>query len=104
MPGVDFERVRCSVSMSQVLEWVGFRPGHQSGDQWRGPCPIHGSESARSRCFSVNIATRRYQCHRCGSFGNHLELWAAVHGMTVYEAAIDLCRRASVAVPWITRW
>jgi hypothetical protein len=24
--------------------------------------------------------------------------------MTVYEAAMDLCRRAGVEVPWIKRW
>jgi DNA primase len=104
MPGVDFMVVRTSIAMAQVLEWIGFESSHRSGDQWHGPCPIHRSRSDRSRSFSVNIATYRYKCHRGGSSGNQIELWAAVHHLTVYEAAVDLCRRANISVPWISRW
>jgi DNA primase len=104
MPGVDFAAVRSSISMAQVLGWLDFHPHRRSGDQWRGPCPVHGSRSPDSTSFSVNLASHRYQCFRCGSFGNQVELWAAVHGLTVYQAAVELCQRANLPIPWITRW
>jgi hypothetical protein len=36
--------------------------------------------------------------------GNQVELWAAVHGLTFYQAAVELCQRANLPIPWITRW
>jgi DNA primase len=94
MPGVDFNAVRAEITMEQVLTLLGFQPLHQSGAQWYGVCPLHGSRSRRSRSFSVNVATQRDYCHSCHSYGNHLDLWAA---------AIDLCRRSGRDVPWICR-
>ena len=41
MPGGDFQAVRCLVSIAQVLERIGFVPAECSGDQVRGPCPVH---------------------------------------------------------------
>ena len=104
MPGVDFEIVRGAISMSQVLDQLDFEPTSRLGDQWRGPCPVHGSTSPRSRSFSVNMETGRYYCHKCHSRGNQLELWAAANNMTTYEAALDLCRILGKDVPWIERW
>src|SRR5438093_5160352 len=104
MPGVDFEIVRTSVPMAQVLEYLRFVPVQRAGQQLRGPCPVHRSESPRRTCFSVNLATHRYRCFHCGSFGNQIDLWAAVHKKTVYEAAVDLCAKGGIDVPWIQRW
>jgi len=47
--------------------------------------------------------TRRYYCHKCQSKGNQLELWAAVHKLSIYQAAMDLCRALGRDVPEITR-
>jgi transposase len=58
----------------------------------------------RSRSFSVNVQRGRYQCFRCGSRGNALDLWAAVHKLPLHAAAIDLCQQARIDVPWIQRW
>jgi DNA primase len=65
---------------------------------------VHGSRSPESSSFSVNLASHRYHCFRCGSLGNQIELWAAVHHVTIYQAAIELCQRASLPVPWIRHW
>jgi DNA primase len=89
------------ISIACVLELVGFVPRESSGDQLRGPCPIHGSKSQSSRSFSVNIARNAYQCFKCGSSGNQLDLWAAVTQTDLHAAAIDLCEKAHVDVPWI---
>ena len=104
MPGVDFRRIRAEISMREVLEQLGFAPARCAAAQWRGPCPVHKSSSPQSRVFSVNIDSQRYFCHRCGSRGNQLELWAAVHNLPLHEAALDLCRALGREVPWIHRW
>lgn len=100
MAGVDFLAVRESVSMASVLALLNFSPNGVDGEQYRGPCPIHGSNSPGSRSFSVNLAKNAYRCFTCGSAGNQLDLWAKVRGLSLYDAAIDLCERSNVAVPW----
>jgi DNA primase len=104
VPGVDFDRVRAEITMEQVLNLLGFMPSTRSGAQWYGSCPLHDPGARRRRSFSVNLATGRYLCHRCGSHGNPLELWAAATKLPLHQAAIDLCRRLGCDVPWIRRW
>lgn len=104
MSGVDFNTLRTGITMEQVLNQLGFEAVSRSGDQLRGPCPVDGSSSPDSRTFSVNLSSGRYFCHKCQSQGNQLELWAAVQNLTIYDAAIDLCRAVGREVPWIAKW
>ncbi len=104
MPGVDFQLVRQHISMKQVIDLLNYQPDQRTGNQLRGPCPIHRSTYPRSRIFSVDLAGGRFQCFKCGAKGNHLDLWAQIHGTTVHAAAIDLCQRLGIDVPWINRW
>jgi DNA primase len=104
MPGVDFKKLRTEVTMEEVLSQLGFQPTSRSGNQLHGPCPVHVSTSTGSRSFSVNLDEGRYYCHKCHSKGNQLELWAAVHKMSFYDSAVDLCRALGRSVPKITRW
>jgi len=101
MPSIDFHRLRAEITMRQVLEVIGFTPLRATGDQWYGACPLHEASGQRERCFSVNVATGRYYCHRCRSHGNQLELWAAFLGQPLHPAAIQLCRAIGRDVPWI---
>jgi DNA primase len=103
MPGVHFQEVRARVTMAQVLELLGFVAQERSGDQARGPCPVHGSGSSRSRCFSAHLTRRIYRCFRCGSAGNHLDLYAAATHRSLFAAALELCDRVHCDVPWINR-
>jgi len=107
VPGVDFNRVRTEITMEQVLSLLGFQPASRSGAQWYGRCPLHESRPgrrSRDRSFSVNVALGRYFCHRCGSRGNQLELWAAATKQPLHQAVIGLCRRLGRDIPWINRW
>jgi DNA primase len=52
----------------------------------------------------VNLRTNRFQCFKCGQAGGQLELWASFRGISVHEAAIELCDRLGIDVPWIRRW
>lgn len=104
MPGIDFDLLRSRITLAQVLDLVGFRSVVRSGDQLRGPCPVHLSNSPQSKSFPANLSTNRYRCFKCGSAGGQLELWAAMQGISVYQAALDLCDRLGVETPWIQRW
>jgi DNA primase len=101
MPAIRFAEVRSSVSMAQVLDLLGFVVRETHGDEVRGACPLHGSTSPKSRSFSANIKKRVYRCFRCGSAGNHLDLYAAATRQGLHAAAVDLCHRVGCAVPWI---
>jgi DNA primase len=90
--------------MRDVLRLLDFEPASRCGDQWRGPCPLHGSRNGRSRSFSVHVREGRYQCFGCGSRGNALELWAAARQSPLAAATIELCERLGMPIPWVTRW
>ena len=53
--------LRQEISIEQVLDLLGFEPVTRTGAQLHGPfwpLPVHGSTSARSRSFSVNLRRR----------------------------------------------
>ena len=104
MPGIDFDRLRAEITMQQVLQLLGFQPDRGRGDQWYGQCPLHDCPCSRQPSFSVNVAMGRYYCHRCHHYGHQIELWAAVTGLPLHAAAIDLCGVLGRRVPWIPRW
>ena len=104
MPGIDFAAVRQQVSLGTVLCRLGFQPTVVRGPQLRGPCPIHRSQRPGSRSLAVHLERGCYRCFRCGSQGNVLDLWAAVHGLSLHAAAENLCETLGLEIPWITRW
>jgi putative transposase len=98
-PAIDFAAVRAAVTMAAVLGLLGFQPRSSHAAQPRGPCPLHGSTSGTSRCFSVNLEQHTFHCFKCGRSGNALDLWAHANGQTPYDAALDLCRRLGIPLP-----
>ena len=48
----------------------------------------------RGRTFCVNLDRNQYHCHdaRCRSEGDVIDLWAALHHMSLRDAALDLVR------------
>jgi DNA primase len=104
MPGIDYRQLRASISIAEILRLIGYVPAQVRGPQLRGPCPVHGSRSQRSRVFSANLQTNAYQCFKCGSAGNQLDLYAAVTKQSLYQAALDLCEKINCPTPWIKRW
>ena len=67
MPGVRYQEVRSLITMAQVLDLLGFVAQEKSGAEVRGPCPVHGSTSRKSRSFTANLVKNAYRCFRCGS-------------------------------------
>jgi DNA primase len=103
MPAIDFRAVRWRVPPARVLELLGWRAVRRSGDELRGPCPLHRSDLPRSRSFAVNLRKGVFQCFHCGASGNLLDLYAAARGLSVYAAALELCERLGLEVPWLQR-
>jgi len=99
MPGIDFALLRRQVTLAQVLELVGFTALARRGPQVRGPCPVHGSSSPRSRSFAAHLERHCWHCFGCGAGGNALELYVAVTKLPLYEAAQELCARLHLPVP-----
>jgi hypothetical protein len=76
MPLIDFRQARSEVRLAALLGLLGWRARERHGAQVRGPCPVHGSSSPRSRSFSGHLERGIWQCFRCGASGNALELGA----------------------------
>ena len=102
MSGIDLDRLRNEITMQRILTQLHFHPVTRSGDQLHGPCPVHRSTSPGARTFSVNLRSQRYYCHKCHSYGNQLELWAAVQRRDFHPAMIDLCHALGHRIPWKT--
>ena len=101
-----FAAIRRQVTIEHLLHHLGHRedlPG--SGAQRRGPCPLHGSSHRGSRSFSVNLETNLFRCFcpTCQAKGNALDLWAAVHGLPLAEAAQHLPQTFGLDLPNASR-
>jgi DNA primase len=92
-PGVDFKFLRDQVTMEQVLQHLGLLAGLRGGGQQRrGPCPVHSQPTDAERTFSVHLGKDVFRCFHadCGVGGNVLDLWAALHRLPLFEAAVHL--------------
>lgn len=100
--GIDFAALRAQVSMEQVLTHLGcVHQLHGPGPQKRGPCPLHSDKTVRQRSFSVNLAKNVFQCFHppCAAKGNVLDLWAALHRLPLYQAAVHLANTFNLKLP-----
>jgi DNA primase len=100
MPGIDFQEARARLRLAAVLDLLGFVPRARYGDQLRGPCPVHRSQSATSRSFAAHLGKGVWHCFTCNAGGNTLDLWARVTHQGIHAAVLDLCRRLGWDVPW----
>ena len=101
MPAIDFAELRRQVRLDQVLDVLGFEAVTRGGPQLRGPCLVHGSTRPRSRVFAAHLERHVWHCFRCGASGNALDLWVKVTRQPIYPAALELCRRLGLEVPWL---
>jgi DNA primase len=99
MPGIDFAAVRERISILDVLRLLEVQPLPRRGDRLRGLCPWGCSHDPRA--FVVNVATNKFYCHVCRHSGNQLDLWSETQGLTIFDAARDLCQRLNIPVPEI---
>ena len=89
VPSLDYDRIKSEIKLREVLDHLGWRPIWSCGERRRGPCPIHGSTSERSRIFAVS--GDRWFCHKCKVGGGWLELWMRIYKLSVYPATLNAC-------------
>jgi hypothetical protein len=94
---VDFAFLRQQATMEQVLAHLGILGLFKgTAQQRRGPCPVHAEAPAtmppKKHTCSVHLGKNIFQCFQtdCAAQGNVLDLWAAVHRLPLYEAALHL--------------
>jgi transposase len=91
---LDFAYLKKQLPLIRVLDQLGWSDRLRGkGAQRRCACPLHRGE-ARSQTFSVNLDENVFHCFakQCGRKGDIIDLWAAVHGYDLREAALDLAR------------
>jgi DNA primase len=91
---IDFDHLKRQLPMARVLDQLGLSDRLRGrGPQRRSACPLHRGD-ARGRTFNVNLDQNVFQCFdkQCGRKGDVIDLWAAAHGYTLREAALDLVR------------
>lgn len=98
--GLDFVELKRLVTMRQVLfDVLGWQPTGDRGAQLRGPCPVHGSTTPGSRILSVHLEKNLFRCFKCDAGGNQLDLYAAVTGLPIYAACLELCEKLGFEPP-----
>ncbi len=100
-PSVDFGFLREQINMQRVLDHLGFLASLRGrGQQRKGPCPVHSQPADTKRTFSVHLGKNVFQCFHvdCAVKGNVLDLWAAVHRLGVYDAALHLAETFQLAL------
>jgi hypothetical protein len=89
---LDSAHLKRQLPLARALEQLGLTPRLRgSGPQRRCPCPLHRGD-ARGRTFSVNLDTGVWQCFakECGRKGGVIDLWAAMQGLSLRAAALEL--------------
>src|SRR5262249_42528171 len=87
---IDFAYLKRQLPLSRVLDQLGLTARLRGrGPHRRCACP-----PPRGRTFSVHLDDNVFQCFdaRCGRKGDVIDLWAAVHGWSLREAALDRVR------------
>ena len=90
---VDFGFLREQITIQELLSHLGYwQLMRGSGEQRRGPCPLHGSTDVNKRDFSIHLRKNIFRCFypECAQAGNVLDFWAAFHGLALHEAALHL--------------
>jgi hypothetical protein len=96
---VDYRRLRDMVKPAVVLQGINWRATSARPGLARGPCPIHRSQSRRSRSFWVSD-THCY-CYKCHFLGDAVGLKAALEGIPVLEAAHKLAIHLKLDMPYL---
>jgi transposase len=98
-PHVDFAFLRKQISLDRVLAHLGLMDQLRgNGPQRRGCCPVHSHPADQERTFSVHLGKNAFRCFQkdCGVQGNALDLWAAIHRLPLYDAALHLAETFGV--------
>jgi transposase len=89
---LDFAHLKRQLPLARVLDQLGLTAKLRGrGPQRRCACPIHRGDG-RGTSFSVNLDEHVFHCFDagCEKHGDVIDLWAAVHHLSLRDAALDL--------------
>jgi hypothetical protein len=89
---VDFAHLKRQLPLARVLDQLGLTAKLRGSRLHRRcACPIHRGDG-RGRTFSVNLVEHVFHCFQasCGQQGGVIDLWAALHSLSLPDAALDL--------------
>ena len=89
---LDFAHVKRQLPLVRVLDQLGLTGKLRGrGPQRRCACPIHRGDG-RGTTFSVNLDEHVFHCFdaACRKQGDVIDLWAAIHHLSLRDAALDL--------------
>lgn len=90
---VDFAAVKTAVNIEAVIHWLGLdRTLKKHGDQWRGPCVLHGKTGERSMVITVSKGLFNNFCPQCKRGGDVIALVAHIKGISVRDAALEISK------------
>lgn len=96
---INFKEAKQLVKIAEVIDILGIQINRRTGPQLRGKCPFHQSGNPKSISLAIHTVRNAWFCHMCKIGGDQFDLYAKTRHTTVYEAAIELCRRCAGRVP-----
>jgi DNA primase len=101
---VDFDALKATVSIVELLESIGWKyvQARRGGNELRGRCPIHNSSSQTSVIFSVTPSRNIFKCFKCNAGGDTIALAAYLFGIARdqrVKAAVELCKQLGIEIP-----
>ncbi len=93
---IDFNHLKSTVSIEQVLTAYQISGLKKSGDQLRGKCPIHGGNNDRQ--FVIWPHKGSWRCFgSCQRSGDMIQLVSLLLDISNFEAAHDIAGRFGIA-------
>jgi Transposase IS116/IS110/IS902 family/CHC2 zinc finger len=94
-PWIDFDHLKTQLPLARVLAHLQLLDGLRGNSvQKKGTCPLHGPRDGqkRGRTLSVNLDKNVFQCFQpaCAKKGDVIDFWAALHGLSLRQAALQL--------------
>jgi DNA primase catalytic core len=97
LPQSFIDEAKARVPLSQLLSlvWDSQKSNPKRGDYW-ACCPFHSEKSAS---FHVDDGKGFYHCFGCKVSGDHFKYLEEAKGLTFFEAAQELAKRAGLQMP-----
>lgn len=99
---IDFRALRELIDAREVMLDFAWKPLSRRGDNWRGPCPFHGSTFEKS--VSLSACRSIVRCFKCRWQGDGLQVWLFFRPHAkVLQAAYEICERFHLQPPYLPR-
>lgn len=95
---IDFKAIRRMITPRRVFELLGAHVQQSFAGEATTRCPAMCVVSLRGREATVNDEI--VYCHRCKESFDAVAIWSIRMRMSAYNAAVDLCNRLALEVPY----